>query len=82
MYIGSFVQTGVGDVWVKNTSYPVTLWTGTEGNHLTPVLDENGSPQIVFAMNILGTFGYKYAAVRYVMLTKIGETYWVLGAEC
>lgn len=82
MYIGSFVQYSVADVWIKNSSYPVALWTGTAGNHLTPVLDEEGSQQIVFAMNVLGTFGYKYAAVRYVMLTRIGDTYWVLGAEC
>lgn len=82
MYIGSFVQTSVDDVWLKNTSYPVSLWTGTEGNKLTPVLDSEGEQQIVYAMNVLGTFGYKYATVRYVMIVRIGETYWVVGAEC
>ena len=82
MYIGSFIQRGQDDVWVKNTEHPVALWTGAEGNHLTPVLGEDGEQLVVFAMNVLGTFGYKYATVRYVMIIQIGETYWVVGAEC
>ena len=82
MYIGTYVQTSVASAWTKHTAQPVALWTGTTNNRLLPLLDENNQQRVGFAMNILGTFGYKYDTVRYVMVTQIGDTYWIVGAEC
>jgi hypothetical protein len=82
MYIGEFEISTYSGCWKKNTTYPVTLYKPGEDGALVVVQATNGGPKIVYAMNAVGTFGYKSAALRYVSIVEINETYWVVSAEC
>jgi hypothetical protein len=82
MYIGEFYLQYMSDCWPKNTIYPVTLYKPGEDGSLVALTAENGGPKIVFVTNVIGTFGYKSAAFRYVSVVKINEQYFAISAEC
>lgn len=82
MYIGQFEMYAIDDAWPKNSQYNVRLFIPGPDNSLQQVLNENGTPKIVAAMNVVGTFAYKDAPQRYCMVTEMNGTYWVVSAEC
>ena len=82
MYIGEFFLPEMSDCWPKNQTYPVTLYKPGEDGSIVALTNENGSPKIVLVMNVIGTFGYKSAALRYVSVVKINEQYFAVSAEC
>jgi hypothetical protein len=85
MYIGQFQMPYVTDVWGKNSSRQVKLFTAGPGNTMQPVVDtedEAGGQKTVWAFNPVSTIAYRDAAFRYVMITEMNGTYWVVSAEC
>ena len=83
MYIGEFDMFDTADVWPKNTTYPVKLWKPGADRSLVAVPNSDGTGQkTVMAMNVIGTFAYKYAEQRFCMITEINGTYWAVSAEC
>lgn len=85
MYIGQFQMAYVTDIWGKNDYWQVHLFTAGPDNTLKPVVDPddpNGGQKIVWAFNPVSTIAYRDAANRYVMITEMNDTYWVVSAEC
>lgn len=82
MYIGAFKLENPALCWLKNTPYPVQLYKPGPDGALVAVRNENGGPKIVLVNNVIGTFGYKSAAFRYVSVVEINEQYFAISAEC
>jgi hypothetical protein len=82
MYIGEFSLPNPSECWTKNTTFPVKLYKPVPDNSLVAVTGSNGVQKVVLAMNAVGTFGYKSAALRYASVVEINEQFWVVSAEC
>jgi hypothetical protein len=85
MYIGQFEMPYVASIWGKNSFWPVRLFTAGPGNSMKPVVDSedpDGGQKVVYAFNPVSSIAYRDAGYRYVMITEINGTYWVVSAEC